>query len=398
MMWRMKPGLPLLAVAFCPALAAVVASALPAQSYRDFMLVRNREQSLQSLLQFRLGLMGGVAEDEDKVNGNEDGYSAGGFIYYHQKRAMGGKWAVDGYAGRDGIYVGIKDEVFPGKQEQSRLEFFGRPFSFYREGYFDDGDFISTGRYEAKDYGARVAFGQELDHKLRAELGPFFHSYSFDRNNDTAADYTIPDDYNAYGARLTVEHNTLTMSRAHGLPEQGYLVTLAGEREQNDSSRKFGVVGGFESTLPSGLWRGEGHVEFYHTDAGGGTWEVTLDAQFTDEEDRVYNNDADKPNGNLWVDGVIGYRLSFQDSLFITPFGEVQFLRALDQDGGSSDNDTFFGGGVNIAYAFGNGVALVASYSYLNNPSRPPVKFDQDTFGEHQFFVGIDVGFAGLFQ
>lgn len=395
---KMKPCLPLLAAALLPALLSMVASALPAQSYRDLMTVRNREQTARSLLQFRIGLNADIAEDENEANGEEDGYAAGGFIYYHQKGAFGEKWTADAYVGRDGLYLGFKDETFPGKQEQARLEFFGRLFSFYREGYFDDGDFISTGRYEAKDWGARLSYGREVDNNTRLEFGPFFHSYDFDRNSDTAADYVIPDDYNAYGGRLVYEQNTLTLSRNHGLPEQGLLLNLAVEREQNNSNRTFGVIAFNESRLPSGLWRGEGHLEFYHTDPGGSTWEVTVDAQLTDEDDRVFNNDAEKPNGYLWVDGTVGYRMVFMDALFVTPFGEVQFLRALDDDGSSSDNETFFGGGVNIAFPFGEGMALVASYSYLSNASRPPVKFDQDTFGEHQFFVGIDVAFSGLFR
>ncbi len=391
MMWRMKRCMLLL-------LAWTIAGTVSAQSYRDLMLVRNREQPTRSLLQVRLGLNGGVAEDEDKANGNEDSYMAGGFIYYHQVGVTAERWVTDAYFGRDGIYLGIKDDVFPGKPEQSRLEIFGRLFSFYRDGYFDDGDFVSTGRYEAKDWGVRLSYGKELDNKMRAEMGPFFHAYYFDDNSDTRPDYTIPDDYNAWGARATIEQNMLTLSRSPGLPEQGYLATLAGEREQNDSSRTFGQAGFFETRLPSGLWRGEGHLEFYHTDQSGGTWEIVLDGQFTDEEDRVYNNDAEKPNGNLWVDGTIGYRLVFDDTLFITPFGEVQYLRAMEQDGGGPEGETFFGGGVNIAYVFGDGMTLVATYSYLNNASRPPIEFDQDTFGEHQFFIGLDVGFSGLFR
>ena len=49
-----------------------------------------------------------------------------------------------------------------------------------------------------------------------------------------------------------------------------------------------------------------------------------------------------------------------------------------------------------FSYTFGAGMALVASYSYLSNPSRPPVSFSEDTFGEHQFFVGMDVSFTGI--
>lgn len=394
----MKPCLPLLAAALLPAVLSVVASGLPGQSFRDLMTVRNREQPVRSLLQFRLGLNADVAKDENEANGEKDGHAVGGFAFYHQKDAFGEKWTTDAYAGRDGLYLGFKDEVFPGKQEQARLEFFGRLFSFYREGYFDDGDFISTGRYEARDWGVRVAYGREAAQDTRMEVGPFFRSYSFDRNSDTAPDFVEPDDYNAYGARLVYEQNTLKLSRKHGLPEQGSLLNLAVEAEHNDSSRNFGVVGFNESRLPSSLWRGEGHLEFYHTDKGGSTWEVVLDAQLTDEDDRVFNHDAEKPNGHLWVNGTVGYRMVFWDGLFITPFGEAQFLRILDADGGSSDNETFFGGGLNIAFPFGEGMALVASYSYLTNPSRPPVEFSEDTFGEHQFFVGIDIAFTGLFR
>ena len=123
-----------------------------------------------------------------------------------------------------------------------------------------------------------------------------------------------------------------------------------------------------------------------------------MDAQWSYEEDRIYKNDAEKPNGNIWVNGTLGYRMVFENVLFITPFAEVQYLRALEQDGGGPEPDTFFGGGVNLAYTFGDGMALVATYSYLDNASRAPVKFDEDTFGKHQFFIGLDVGFTGLFR
>jgi len=375
----------------------LVVPVLPAQSFHDLMTVRNREQTSRSLLQVRLGLNADIADDENEINGEEDGFAPGGFIYYHQKDSFNKKWTTDAYAGRDGLYLGFKDEVFPGKNQQARLEFFGRLFSFYREGYFDDGDFVSTGRYEAKDWGARLSYGREIKQDTRFEVGPFFRSYTFDDNSDTAVDYVVPDDYNAYGAHLVYEQNTLKLSRKHGLPENGFLLNLAVEREQNDSSGNFGFSA-FQSSLPSGLWRGEGHLEFYRTDGGGSTWEIALDAQLTDEDDRVYNNDAEKPNGHFWVDGTVGYRMVFWDSLFVTPFGEVQFLRALELDRSSSDSETFFGGGVNVAFPFGEGMTLVTSYSYLSNPSRPPVRFDKDTFGEHQFFVGIDVAFTGLFR
>ncbi len=374
----------------------VLASAMQAQSYADFMLVRNRERAERSLLQVRAGVSGTLAESENEVAGQEDDFAADGFIYYHSKEVSPqDPWIMDAYAGRDGVYFGLKEKVFPGKPTQGRLELFGRAFPFYREGFYSGDDFVPTGRYEGRDYGARLGVSREVDAGMRLEGSTFYKVYDFSRNKDTASDFTEPDNFSAYGARITLEQNTVTLNRRSGLPESGYLWTIAAEREQNDSSKIWGVTGGFQSELPRGIWRGQAHLEMFIPNGASGVFELDVDASLSDEDDRVYNNRAEHPQGNLWADGILGYRMVFGDGFIITPKAALQYVRTLNASGVGSSEDYFYGGGLDLAFGVGGGMAVVARYSFLNNPSRPPVSFNEDLYGEHQFFVGLDMIFGG---
>ena len=97
------------------------------------------------------------------------------------------------------------------------------------------------------------------------------------------------------GGRAFLEQTNLVLNRLTGRAQQGFLLTLVGEREQNDSDRQFGTVGVFETRLPSGFWRGRGHLEWYLPQSDSMTWEIAVDGSLTDKKDRVYNYDAQKP-------------------------------------------------------------------------------------------------------
>ncbi|MEM7199599.1 MAG: hypothetical protein AAF628_04995 [Planctomycetota bacterium] len=372
-----------------------VAAPLGAQTYADLTTVRGRPSAWGQVLQVRAGVLGSLAGEEDPAIGLDDEIGWDGHVYYRQQRFADRQATLDAYAGRDGAYLGVSEGELVGQDTQSRLELTVRYFPFYREGFYRDGDFVPTGRYEGLDYGAQLTFARELSEGLRMEFGPFFRRMTFDRNEDTPVNYVTPDDFSAYGVRAFLEHGTLVLDRVTGRPRDGFVLTLVGEREQNDASRRFGTVGIFETDLPSGLWRGRGHLEWYYQQSSLATWGLRVDGQISDEKDRVYNYDAQKPQGHLWVDGQLGLRLDFGQALAVEPFAQLQFLRIVDEAGLGTDQETFFGGGVNARFDFGDGLSLVGEYSFLENESRPPVSVTDDTFGEHRFFFGLEVRFAG---
>ena len=82
----------------------------------------------------------------------------------------------------------------------------------------------------------------------------------------------------------------------------------------------------------------------------------------------------------------------------IKPFGQAQYAKILDAQGISSDEDFFWGGGVEMSLIFGENMALVLGYSYVNNPSRGHVSLQNDYYGEHQFFLGMDVSFGSGYR
>jgi hypothetical protein len=375
-------------------LGSVAAPAL-AQTHDDLTFVRNRPTAYSSLLQLRAGLLGGVAADEDPAIGLENELGFDGSIYYHGAQFGGRDAQLDAYAGRDGAYIGVVEGAMFGGGNRSRLELSTRYFPFYREGFYSGNSFIPTGRYEALDYGVGLSIGREAAEDLTVEVGLFWRRNDFERNGSTSPSYTTPDDYNAYGWRGWLEHNTLQLNRLSGRPESGFILTLGFEHEFNDSDRRFGTVGIFESTLPAAVWRGRGHLEWYFPQSDSGVWELRVDGSWSDKKDRVYNYDAQKPIGHIWADGSIGYRLDIGRSLAIAPKALAQFIKAVDENGRSSSNELFFGGGVDLGFDLGANVSLLGEYSYLSNESRPPVSASKDTFGEHRFFVGLEVRFAG---
>lgn len=373
---------------------ASLPAGLSAQSYKDLTTVRARPWAYTQVVQVRAGVLGGLAGDTNEAVGLEDEIGWDGHLFWHQEQAGGREAALDAYAGRDGAYFSLMEGTLLGGDTQTRLEATMRYFPFYREGFYQSGDFIPTGRYEGFDWGVGLMFARQADEGLRIEFGPFFRRNSFEANEDTAANFIIPDDFNAYGARFILEHNTLILDRVTNRPRQGFIFTVIAEREQNDSDRRFGTQGIYETTLPSGFWRGFAHLEWFFPQSQEGTWTLHIDGQLTDEQDRVFNYDAYKPQGSLWVDAEIGFRLDFGQAFSVRPFAKGQYVQVLDQFGVDTDDETFFGGGLETRLDFGDNLSLLADYSYLSNESRAPISTSADTFGEHRFFVGVEARFG----
>jgi hypothetical protein len=170
-------------------------------------------------------------------------------------------------------------------------------------------------------------------------------------------------------------------------------MTLMVERELNDSDGTFGTPI-YMSGLPSAVWRLLGHLEWFHPESDLGVWSFRLDGAWLDENDRVYAAYAQKPIGFLWGDAEIGFRFQFGD-FRVTPFVEGQYIKALEENGVSSNSEVFYGGGARLAFDLSENVSLYADYSYLTNPSRPPVSLQEDTWGEQALFAGVEVMFGG---
>ena len=373
---------------------AGVSIEVEAQSYRDLMFIRGMPSAYSTVLQTRAGVLGGVAGEEAEAFGLENTTAWDGHIYYHQDRFGGRDSVLDAYAGRDGGYFGVTEGEMLGQQTQSRLEFSTRYFPFYRDGHYRGDDFIPTGRYEGSDYAVRLTVAREIAPGWRMEIGGFYRRLMFERNEDTALYYVIPEDYDAYGGVMFIENNTLVLDRVTGRPDHGFIATLAAEQESNDSSGTLGIPGVFESSLPSSVWRGRGHLQWYMPQSQSTTWVVKADASMTDDRDRVYNHDAQKPIGHTWVDGSLGFRVEMGLAFWLTPYAKGQLVKILDSSGLGMEQKLFYGGGLSMGYDAASNLTFLLDYSYLSNESREPVSATADTYGEHRFFVGLNVRFG----
>jgi hypothetical protein len=230
---------------------------------------------------------------------------------------------------------------------------------------------------------------------LQLELALQFGHHTFEANEDTdLAAYTIPEDYNSYGARLTAEHSTMTMDRRTGWPRGGFLATAYVEWEANDEKKQFGPANA-EQSLPKSVVRAVGHLEWLVPAREWLAWEITGDGGITDEQDRVWIYDAQKPIGFIYVQANVGPRVMLGSSAAITPFVSGQWVRLNDQFQVASSDEFFFGGGVKLRIDFAEWLALQADYSYLTNENREPVSVSVDTYGQHRFFVGLVARFGG---
>lgn len=373
---------------------SVVVPALRGQDYAELNLVRNPYSYYTSLVELRAGAIGTRANDdspEAKATGLDSEVSWDAAAYWRAEKFLGPNGVLDFYAGRDGIFAALGDGAGTGDDTRVRLELKARPFQFYRDGFYRDDSYVMRGQYEGSDYEGYLGFGRDIGDSLFVEIGGFYRRLNLSPSSFTQPGFLVPGDYDAYGARLFVEQRNVELDRRRGLPIRGFVLSLGGEREWNDSR---GPVGSADFELPSAVWRARGRLEWYLPWTDDLTVEFFLNGQYTDELDRVYNYEAWKPQGNLWGDGQVRLRFHLGNRITLAPFLQGQYLRILQEDGGSADKKTFYGGGAEVWFNISDSVAANAWYSYLNNESRPPIKVNEDIHGEHMFFVGMVLRFG----
>ena len=328
-------------------LSVAAGATLGAQSYVDLVDARNPVQPYTSILQLEFGAIGTAAQGVDASNrlrGLDDEISWDGKIYYRDEEFGSRRGTLEAYAGRDGLFAGFTDGKLIGDDTLTRFEFHGRPFMFYRDGFYRADELRQNGFYEGSDYEGYIGFGREAQDGLYVEFGPFYKTLDFQRSRLTSVTFTIPDDYDAYGGRLYVEQRAVQMDRRRGLPQQGFVLSLVGEREWNDSSGSFGTAL-YATSLPSAVWRLRGRLEWYIPGSDTVTWEVFVNGGLHDERDRVQNTEGQRPLGYQWADAQLRLRLHLGESLVFTPFGQARYSRATTEDGFGSTKDRFFGGG-----------------------------------------------------
>ncbi|MBL9075929.1 MAG: hypothetical protein JNL08_00415 [Planctomycetes bacterium] len=377
-------------VPLCLALACAGA-ALPCQTFADFVDSRNPVRPYASVLEVEGGAIGTTAERANPATGLDDEISWDGRVYYRDESFGTRRGTLEAYAGRDGLFAAFTDGKMVGDDTLTRFEFRGRPWQFYRDGFYDGDDYRANGFYEGSDYEGYIGFGREAQPGLYIEIGPFYRGLSFGRSDlPSPADFRPPEDYNAYGGRLYLEQNSVQLDRRRGTPRDGFMLTAIGEREWNDSAGGIGRPLN-ETTLPSAVWRVRGRLEWYIPSSDDATWEVFAYGGWQDEKDRVQNFEAQRPVGNQWVDAQLRFRLHLGESMTVTPFAQGQFSRVLEETGESSTKDFFFGGGVETWIHFSEVISLHGWYSYLDNENRPSVRIDEDVHGQHMFYLGMVV-------
>ena len=373
--------------------AALAAAPLGAQSFGDFTEARNRPAPFASVLQLEAGAIASFAEETDRTVGLEDEVSWDARVWYRDDQFSSRRGTLEAYGGRDGFFGSYTDGKLVGDDTLTRLELRARPWVFYRDGFYRDDSLVPNGFFDGEDYEAYLGFGRETQ-GLYIELGPFYRKLDFGRSRLTPATFSVPDDFNAYGARLYLEQSTVQMDRRRGLPRDGYTFTIAGEREWNDSEDPYGSAG-FATSLPSAVWRARGRLDWYIPASDDVTWEVFLQGGWHDEKDRLQSTDGQRPLGNLWGDGQVRMRLHLGQSVSLTPYFAAQFSRLLDEDGFSSSKDWFFGGGVETYVHFSQQLSLHAWWSWIDNENRPSIRIDEDVHGQQMAYVGMVLRLGG---
>ena len=380
------------------AIAGFVGAPLAAQS--DYAIIdhRNGAHPYASIFQVEAGAIGTRAISNDpsddardpNVRGLDDGISWDGRAYFRDEAFSSRRGTLEAYAGRDGLFAGYQDGKILGDDTVTRFEFRGRPWQFYRDGFYDRRRFQKSGFFTGSDYEGYIGFGREAQPGLYVELGPYFRALDFNASSLTPTPdlYTIPSGYNAYGARLYIEQSTVQIDRRRGMPRDGYTLSLTGEREWNNSNGSFGVDG-FTTELPSAVWRARGRLDWYIPAADAVCWEIFANGGWHDPKDRLQSIEAQRPLGHMWGDVQLRLRCHLGDSMTLTPFVHGQYSRLRTADGFSSTSDLFFGGGLETYIHFSDAISLHGWYSYLDNDSRPSIRVDRDLHGQHMFYLGM---------
>ena len=369
-----------------------ISQAAWAQSYDDLATFRNPRLPYRQLLQIESGVMGSMAKEKDVATGLDDEIAFDGSVLYHDEAVADG--GVDLYGGRDGFLASLRKGEPRGNDTVSRLQLSARIWPFFREGFYRDQSFVPTGQYEATDYEAYLGFGREAAEDLFVEFGPYYRRNQFNRSDLTAPTFTVPGDYASYGMRIFLEHNTVQLDRRSHAPRDGFILTAVLEREWNDSETEFGTQS-WTSELPSAVFRGRGRMEWYIPSGGESAFEIFVTAAMADETDRIVNYDATRPQGDIYGDAQLRYRIALGDWMSVSPFVQGQYVQAVGEDGAGGGDEFFYGGGAEAFLHFSDIISLNAWYSYLNNESRPSVSIQDDIHGEHMFYAGMILRFGG---
>ena len=160
------------------------------------------------------------------------------------------------------------------------------------------------------DYESYMGFGREAQDGLYIEFGPYYRQHEFAPSSLTNPGFQVPGDFTAYGARAYLEQRAIQMDRRSGMPQQGFVLTLTGEREWNDSEGTFGLVaaGGEGAQLPASLWRARGRLEWYVPQSDALTWEIFAYGGMQDPRDRIFNSEGQRPLGYEWADAQLRLR------------------------------------------------------------------------------------------
>jgi hypothetical protein len=384
----------------CRGLVALACAAgATAQSYRELTTVRTPANPYASVFEVEAGGVGTKTTEENPATGLRDDISWDGHVYYSNAAFGSRRGKLEAYAGRDGLYASYLDKKLVGSDTDTRIELRGRPWVFYRDGAYDGSKFGARGLFDGADYEAYLGFGKDSGQGLYVDLGPFYKRLSFDRSRLTRSAppelaYTIPEDFAAYGGRLYIEQNAVQLDRRTGMPRDGFVLTLVGEREWNTSKSAFGLAT-TKSELPDAVYRANGRLDWYVPATDALTWEIFAQGGLADRRDRLVAMDSSHALGNQWGDVQLRLRCQVGNSWTITPYVQGQYSRLPGDTRLSSQKKFFLGAGVESYLHFNEVFSLHGYYSYLNNESRESIRVDEDVHGQHMFYLGMVIRFAG---
>ncbi len=369
-------------------LLACTGTPLLGQSFTDFTEVRNPLIPFASVFQIEAGALGVNADEKDTVVGLDDDLTWDARAWFRDEAFSSRRGTLEAYAGRDGLFGSFADGKIVGDDTVTRFEVRARPWMFYRDGFYRGDQLVQNGFFDGSDYEGYIGFGREAQQGLYVELGPFYKKLDFTRSRLTPSTFAVPEDYSAYGGRLYLEQTTAQMDRRRGVPRDGYVFTLVGEREWNDSRGEFGSTG-FTTELPSAVWRARGRLDWYIPASDTMCWEIFGQGGWQDEKDRLQNAEGQRPLGSQWADAQLRLRMHLGTSVTVTPYVQAQYSRLLKEDGFSSTKDFFLGAGVEAYLHLSDALSVHGYYSWLDNENRPSVRIDDDVHGQQMFFLGM---------